>query len=387
MLGGEEPIVVAIGVSGGKDSTAVAIAVAASMRARYPRVPLLLIHCDLGEMEWRSSAQQCRQLAQHLALPLVIVPPLQRSQEEGAQGGLLEGFWLRWGRNLKRYSDLSCVKLIMPWSAPAMRFCTSDYKVTPICRTLVARYPGHTILSVTGVRASESSTREKMPPYAVQDKLCRVKAKTTGYSWRPLLRWREEDVWALLRTSSAPLHEAYTRYGSSRVSCSFCIMATPADLQRSAQCPDNAGIYRSLVELEAESAFSFQQDQWLGDIAPHLLTAQDREGLAEAKRRASKRAIAEARIPAALLYDKKGWPTRMITQEEAELLSEVRTVVAETARLDLLVRSPRQIQERYAFLLDKKARTAKGHRDDTDDEEETAMDTVAQKELFACALP
>jgi hypothetical protein len=165
-----------------------------------------------------------------------------------------------------------------------------------------------------------------------------------------------------------------------------CIMSTPQDLQRAAQCPDNAGIYRALVALEAESAFSFQQDQWLGDIAPHLLTDQDREGLAEAKRRAQRRAIAEARLPAALLYDKKGWPTRMITSAEAVLLAEVRAVVAETAGLALLVRTPEEIRDRYAFLLERKARKDAQATTSTKKEEPAIEnEMVAQRELFACA--
>jgi hypothetical protein len=165
-----------------------------------------------------------------------------------------------------------------------------------------------------------------------------------------------------------------------------CIMSTLQDLQRAAQCPDNAGIYRALVALEAESAFSFQQDQWLGDIAPHLLTDQDREGLAEAKRRAQRRAIAEARLPAALLYDKKGWPTRMITSAEAVLLAEVRAVVAETAGLALLVRTPEEIRDRYAFLLERKARKDAQATTSTKKEEPAIEnEMVAQRELFACA--
>ena len=48
----------------------------------------------------------------------------------------------RWTDNLRRYRYLSCVQLILPWSTPAMRFCTGEMKLDLICRALAKRYPG-----------------------------------------------------------------------------------------------------------------------------------------------------------------------------------------------------------------------------------------------------
>ena len=52
--------------------------------------------------------------------------------------------WLkRWTNNLARYRSMACVKLILPWSTPGMRFCTSELKSAPIASALVKRFPGN----------------------------------------------------------------------------------------------------------------------------------------------------------------------------------------------------------------------------------------------------
>jgi hypothetical protein len=38
---------------------------------------------------------------------------------------MLDRWEKRWQNNVSRYEDLSCVKVILPWSTPQMRFCTS----------------------------------------------------------------------------------------------------------------------------------------------------------------------------------------------------------------------------------------------------------------------
>src|SRR6266536_1478104 len=192
--------------------------------------------------------------------------------------------------------------MILSWSTASMRFCTSELKTAIICRDLVERYPGQTILSVIGLRRQESLTQAHAAVYAPQVKLTNATYNTCGYTWNPLLAWTLEDVLTYHRLHYLPLHEAYTRYGTTRVSCVFCILSSLHDLVQSATCPDNHDIYRELVELEITSTFSFQEGRWLGDIAPHLLSEDALRRLREAKRRATLREKAEAHIPKHLLY-------------------------------------------------------------------------------------
>jgi len=54
---------VAIGVSGGKDSAATALATIDYLEDAGHRGPRVLIHSDLGRVEWRQSLPACQRLA------------------------------------------------------------------------------------------------------------------------------------------------------------------------------------------------------------------------------------------------------------------------------------------------------------------------------------
>jgi 3'-phosphoadenosine 5'-phosphosulfate sulfotransferase (PAPS reductase)/FAD synthetase len=154
---------VAIGVSGGKDSAATALATIDYLEDAGHRGPRVLIHSDLGRVEWRQSLPACQRLAVRLGLELMVV--------RRETGDLVDRWRLRWENNVRRYAQLSCVKLILPWSTASMRFCTSELKTSIICRALVQRFPGQTILSATGIRRQESPNRAKAPVAKQQPKL------------------------------------------------------------------------------------------------------------------------------------------------------------------------------------------------------------------------
>ncbi len=205
---------VAIGVSGGKDSDIAAAETLAYLKKVGHTGPRILIHSDLGRIEWKDSLPACERLAQRSQVELVVV--------KRQAGDLMDRWLTRWRNNCERYSQLQCVKLILPWSTASMRFCTSELKTAIICRDLVERYPGQTILSVVGLRRQESPIRAHAPVYAPQTKLTNATYGTRGYTWHPLLAWTLEDVLAYHRLHNIPLHEAYTRYGTTRVSCKLC---------------------------------------------------------------------------------------------------------------------------------------------------------------------
>src|SRR5438045_1668991 len=119
---------IALGVSGGKDSCALAIATCEELDKLGHVGPRVLIHSDLGRVEWRDSLPTCERLAKFLGLELVVV-------RRGA-GDMMDRWLKRWENNLARYTDLSCVKVILPWSTSSMRFCTSELKTAVICRDL-----------------------------------------------------------------------------------------------------------------------------------------------------------------------------------------------------------------------------------------------------------
>ncbi|HEY6329740.1 MAG TPA: phosphoadenosine phosphosulfate reductase family protein [Blastocatellia bacterium] len=337
--------VIAIGVSGGKDSCAVALRLNKWLD-RFGHVgPRLLIHSDLGKVEWRDSLPTCERLAHRCQLELAVV--------RRPAGGMMERWETRWAANVQRYANLECVKLILPWSTPALRFCTSELKTDVIDRYLARRFQGACILSVSGIRAEESPARSKAAILKPQAKLTRTSLGTQGYDWNPLLLWTAKDVFEFLEAERFTPHEAYWRYGSSRVSCAFCIMASPADLFASSNCEDNQDVYRQMVRLEIDSTFSFQSDRWLGDIAPSLLLRDARYNLPITKVKAVKRELAEAAILRHLLYT-EGWPTCIPTRQEAELLCRVRTEVSDVVGFEARYLQPGPLIERYEELFEQR---------------------------------
>lgn len=169
---------VAAGVSGGKDSCALGFALRQHLDAIGHTGPRLLIHSDLGAIEWQDSLATCERLADAVGMELQVV--------RRAAGGMIERWQGRWEANLKRYRELHCIQLILPWSTPGMRFCTSELKVDVITSALKQRYPGQVILNASGVRRDESDQRKNTPIAKAQTKLTGVKAGTSGFDWAPL---------------------------------------------------------------------------------------------------------------------------------------------------------------------------------------------------------
>lgn len=348
---------VAIGVSGGKDSCAAAIAVLEHLNAIGHAGPRVLVHADLGDpdpamdVEWSDSLPTCRRLAERLGVELVIV--------RREAGGMMARWRKRWENNVRRYQQLLCVRVILPWSTPSMRFCTSELKSAPIAAALVKRFPGRRIVSACGVRREEgngkqSSPRTNAPTCEENTRLTNKRARTSGVDWNPIAAWTERDVFAFCASRSFDMHAGYA-LGMSRISCRFCIMSNVDDLRTSASVAENVPVFRTIAKLEAESTFGFQGSRWLADIAPHQLDDETRLAVACAKQRAELRAEIESVIPKHLLYT-KGWPTVMPTFDEAVMLAGVRRRIGEVMGFAVEYTTPEQILARYAELMAENAR-------------------------------
>lgn len=315
---------VALGVSGGKDSGALALAMTEYLDSvGHPREKRVLIHADLGLIEWPESLEWCEKLSAKLDIPLVVVAR--------KAGGMIERWEKRWTDNFARYNAVECLRVILPWSTASMRFCTSELKTDVICSALRKRFAGEVIISATGVRADESAKRAKAPIAQPQRKLLGKRAGTRGLDWNPILGWTLEDVLAIHKRFDFPLHPAYKDYGSSRVSCAFCILATAKDQTSALGHPHNRLSYVRLCELELVSGFSFQGNRWLCDLAPELreeLMPGSGVRLANAKALAELRAEQEAKLPKELNFAAgMQWPPRVIDMEEADLIADVRNSI------------------------------------------------------------
>ncbi|MBU7589976.1 MAG: phosphoadenosine phosphosulfate reductase family protein [Sphingopyxis terrae] len=287
-------------------------------------------------VEWKDSLPVCERLAETLDAELMVV--------RRKQGGLLDRWEGRWRSNVARYEDLSTVTLVPCWSTPSMRFCTSELKTTKIHAELLRGFRGMPIISVVGVRRQESRRRARAP---VADQ----NPRNGIWTWRPILEWSEDEVFDSIDAWGVEPHPAYRQFGMARVSCRFCIMSSLADLHAATCQPETHDLYRQMVDLESRSTFAFKGARWLGDIAPHLLSLDARDALAAAKELARRRVEAERRITPPMLYV-KGWPTRILSDDEADLLAEARGTVSNLLGLNARYLDRDAIHGRYAMLLE-----------------------------------
>ena len=338
--------VVAMSLSGGKDSTAAAFEADDLLDAAgHPRSRRLAVHADLGRAKWRQTPSTVEAIANRLNLPLHVV---RHSRHD-----MVSRWQDRFARGLARYAALETLCLIGPWSSPSLRFCTSELKTAPIARFLRARYPGGEIISVIGIRREESPRRRLSKISGIDEGLTDARG-TRGLVWHPLVDWTTADVFELHATAELPLHEAYTAFGSTRLSCGFCIMSSLRDMLASVSCDGNHDLYRLLVDLEIRSTFSFQPTRWLADVAPHLPSSYQRDRLDTAKCLAADRRAIEAALPVGLRYV-NGWPPRLPTIDEANAIAAARQTIAGHHCLDAAHLSGASVRDRFAELMSRAA--------------------------------
>jgi 3'-phosphoadenosine 5'-phosphosulfate sulfotransferase (PAPS reductase)/FAD synthetase len=340
----DDGAVIAFGISGGKDSSTMVLEVSSYLDALdHPRESRICYHADLGIIDWPQTPEWVRMQAMLARAPLKIV---RRNS-----GDMVDKWEQRWAANVERYEQFRCVKLITPWSSAQWRFCTSELKVDPIVSDLKRTFPGRKILNLTGIRKEESSGRAKASIIKSIAKL-RVKTKgTIGWQWNPILDYTFDDIMDVHKETGTHLHPAYTEFGSARLSCAFCILATNADHLAALACKGNHGSYKRLIQLEITSTYSFKAKDWLCERRPEFLGPFSSLIIEDTKKKATIRREVEEEIPAELQYV-SGWPTRMPTKDEAERLAGVRTRVNDLMGLNCSYLEPQEILDRYQELID-----------------------------------
>lgn len=217
--------------SAGKDSQAMLI----HLRRHVPDAQLLLIHADLGRVEWDGNVDHIR--ATSAGLPLLIA----HSRRD----------------LLQMVRDRFANKPDVPsWPSPSNRQCTSDLKRGPIEREIRRHLKAHPefgglIVNCMGMRAQESASRSKLTTFKLNEG--NSKAGREWYDWLPIHALSTDDVFAMIRDAGQDAHPIYAQ-GMSRLSCRFCIMASEADLTIAARLsPD---LYREYCEIEETTGYS-----------------------------------------------------------------------------------------------------------------------------------
>lgn len=281
----QEGATLLVSVSGGKDSDCMALELARLRAIHSWPGDLLLIHADTG-MEWPQSEPHCHQLADRLGAELVVVCH---------DHTLLEGI----RRRMVKRPDAP------PFPSSQARYCTATWKRGVIDKFIRNAYPSDTnVVCAIGVRAEESRSRAKRDNVTVRKGAAAPTKNRQVLDWLPIHHYTLSDVWLVLGYSLSELialqrqyatsepavqqqmaldfaaHVAYLR-GNNRVSCGICPLANQNDIANGVRY--NLDLFRDLVEIEITSGFSFQPKRWLAHCAPDLLTADQRERLAQVR--------------------------------------------------------------------------------------------------------
>lgn len=245
--------VIEISSSAGKDSQAMGWYVAGLLRESGLLERGIVVHADLGRVEWPGTPELAETQARHFGLRFMRV--------KRPQGDLLEH-----------------VEKLGKWPMPTQRFCTADHKRGQIYTAFTTladevrrgrpagdrRRPVR-ILNCVGLRAEESPGRAKRPAL-VRDPKPSGRRKIVDV-WLPIQGWSEEEVWAAVRASGAPVHPAYAA-GLPRASCIFCIYAPEAALQIAGLA--HPELLAEYVAVESRIGHTFKRHLPIAKVAADL---------------------------------------------------------------------------------------------------------------------
>ena len=221
--------------SGGKDSQAMY----AKLTDIIPADQIVVVHADLGEVEWEGVKDHIRDNIFH-DLNVVQAP---------------KTFFDMVRNRAQTRPD------VPSFPSSAQRQCTSDLKRNPIAtfirRDLKAR--GSLLgINCMGLRAEESSARAKRQEWTINKSLS--KAGREVWDWNPIHQLTTQQVFEIIAETGQKAFWAYAA-GNSRLSCVFCIMGCQSDLANGKK--HRPELYAKYVELEQETGWTMFANQSL----------------------------------------------------------------------------------------------------------------------------
>lgn len=205
--------------SAGKDSQCMAIYL---KELGISPEQMLVIHADLGEVEWAGNLDHIRQTVGNIEIITAEA----------------------------KTSFFEMVERRQMFPSPSQRQCTSDLKRGPLEREIRRYLKAHPefrglIVNCMGMRAQESASRAKKAE--VQFSHRNSKARRHWYDWLPIHGMTTDEVFQMIADAGQEPHYAY-QLGMTRLSCCFCIMASVNDLTIAAQA--NPELYARYVATE-----------------------------------------------------------------------------------------------------------------------------------------
>jgi 3'-phosphoadenosine 5'-phosphosulfate sulfotransferase (PAPS reductase)/FAD synthetase len=231
----EKPIINAVSVSGGKDSTAMLLL---AIERETPNLRVLF--ADTGH-EHRQTYEYVEHLRERLGVEIETVRADFTAQIERKRD-VVQTKWRADG--LPEATIERALAVLHPTGNPFLdlclwkgrfpstraRFCSSELKHIPIQERLDAFAVGaQAVVSWQGVRADESLARRDLPERDVE--FGQWEPEPRGMLiYRPILTWTIEDVFAMHRKHGVAPNPLYAQ-GMGRVGCMPCIHARKAELR------------------------------------------------------------------------------------------------------------------------------------------------------------
>ncbi len=253
--------------SGGKDSQGMLDFVSRLAAVQGVTDRIVVVHADLGEVEWDESVD----------LGPDWKGTLDLAARQAAAYGLRFIAVRALGKDGKPDTLLDQIERRGKFPDARNRYCTSGQKRGP-ARAVMTKLAGERkigrpvrILNCLGMRGQESCARANAEPFELEEG---ATSPTTKWVWRwlPIHAWTVEQVWAQIKQAGTPVHPIYSK-GLSRASCSFCVLGSKNDLLRAIQL--RPGLARRYADLEDRIGHTFRNNQSMRDL---IAEAEREEG-------------------------------------------------------------------------------------------------------------
>jgi len=230
--------------SGGKDSQAMMIKL---LGMGIPARQMVVVHADLGEVEWHGAKELAAKQAADAGVPFVVALAYFKD------GSAKDFFSYTAPRFELKKGE------VPPFPSKAQRWCTSELKRGPIlreARKFAVENGFKLIVNCEGLRADESADRAKKSPFEVNKELS--KAGREAYDWLPIHALTTADVFAMIRGAGQEPHPAYAA-GNERLSCVFCIFGSKGDIARGAAARPE--LFAKFAELEERYGYTMHMSR------------------------------------------------------------------------------------------------------------------------------
>lgn len=295
---------IVVSSSAGKDSMAMLDHVCELAAAQDLLDRVVVVHCDLGRVEWKGTRELAERQADRYGVPCLVVwrrqgdlldqiermrffpkPDTRYCTSDHKRAQIFRAFTA-----LAQARDgdlLEQVEARGMWPSPQQRYCTSDQKRAQVHRAYTALtsktqgarlglkrsgMPSARILSCQGMRAEESPGRAKKAPF--QRDARASNGRRIVDNWLPIHAWTQDEVWTRIRAgrSSDLVHPAYA-LGMPRLSCCFCIFAPKAALMLAGK--HNPELLDAYVGVEERIGHRFRKELSLGEVREALARGEE----------------------------------------------------------------------------------------------------------------